>query len=162
MVLDSWLNSVHSDDNWKWIHCASGELSTTASHQNQRPHRFTFSGGFLCRGVRCSFTVHLFFSLQLASTLCVLCGFYKVTLCVRLYNELVQPRTRSVYGCCEATKKSRHHDCVMCQLTSISSVIPLCLVIFALFMVLYLTFSSCRIVVRICFALLEIFLSCML
>ena len=67
-----------------------------------------------------------------------------------------------IYGCCEATKKSRHHDCAMCQLTSISSVIPLCLVIFALVMVLYLTFSSCRIVVRVFSALLEIFLSCML
>ena len=111
MVLDSWLNSVHSDDNWKWIHCASGELSTTASHQNQRPHRFTFSGGFPCWGVRCSFTVLLSHKrwLQLASTLCVLGGFYKVALCVRLYNELVQLGTWSVYGCCEATNKSRHY-----------------------------------------------------
>ena len=90
------------------------------------------------------------------------CGFYKVALCVRLYNELVQLSTWSVYGCCEATKKSRHHDCAMCQLTSISSVIPLCLVIFALVRVLYLTFSSCRIVVRVFSALLEIFFSCML
>ena len=48
------------------------------------------------------------------------------------------------------------------QLTLISWVIPLCLVIFAFFMVLYLTFSSCMIVLSVCSALLEIFFSCML
>ena len=48
------------------------------------------------------------------------------------------------------------------QLTLISWVIPLCLVIFAFFMVLYLTFSSCRIVLSVCSALLEIIFSCML
>ena len=57
----------------------------------------------------------LFFCrLQLASTLCVLGGFYKVGLCVRLCNELAQLSTWSVYGCCEATKIRRHHDCAMC------------------------------------------------
>ena len=50
----------------------------------------------------------------------------------------------------------------MSQLTSISSVIPLCLVIFVVFMVLCLTFSSCRIVLKVCSALLEIFFNCML
>ena len=48
------------------------------------------------------------------------------------------------------------------QLTLISWVIPLCLVIFAFFMVLYLTISSCKIVFGVCSALLEIFFSCML
>ena len=48
------------------------------------------------------------------------------------------------------------------QLTLISWVIPLCLAIFAFFMVLYLLFSSCIIVLIVCSALLEIFFSCML
>ena len=35
MVLDSWLDSFHSDNNWKWIYCLSCEQQTTAPYQNQ-------------------------------------------------------------------------------------------------------------------------------
>ena len=64
-----------------------------------------------------SFTVLLSHQrwLQLASTLCVLGGIYKVALCVRLYNEPVQPRTRSVYGCRKATEVRQLHDCATCH-----------------------------------------------
>ncbi|CAH3038285.1 unnamed protein product [Porites lobata] len=48
MVLDSWLDSVYSDDSWKRFHLASCGRPASASHQNQRAHRFTCSGGFLC------------------------------------------------------------------------------------------------------------------
>ena len=52
--MDSWLDSVHFDYSGKWFHRTSCGHSASASHQNQRTHRFTCSGGFLCRGVRCS------------------------------------------------------------------------------------------------------------
>ena len=86
MVLDSWPDSVHSDDSWKWFYRTFCGQSASASHQNQRAHCFTCGGGFLCWLVCCSFTVLLshYGWLQLASTLCALGGIYKVALCVRL------------------------------------------------------------------------------
>ena len=91
LILDSWLDSVHFDYSGKWFHRTSCGHSASASHQNQRAHRFTYGGRFLCWGLRCSFTVLLSHQrwLQLAPTICVLGGFYKVALCVRLCNEPV-------------------------------------------------------------------------
>ena len=84
----------------------------SASHQNQRAHHFTCGGRFL-RWFVCCLSHQRW--LQLASTLCVLGGIYKVALCVRLYNESVQPRTWSVYGCRKATEVRQLHDCSTCH-----------------------------------------------
>ena len=111
MVLDSWLDSVNSEDSWKWFHRASCEQSASASHQNQRAHLFICSGGFLSWGVRCSFTFLLQKWQQLASTLCFLGGFYTVVLSVSLYYKPVQSRTRSVYGCRKATEIRQLRAC---------------------------------------------------
>ena len=59
LVLDSWLVSFHSDDNWKWIYHLPCVHQTTAPHQNQRGYRFTCSGRFLCWYERCPFIVTL-------------------------------------------------------------------------------------------------------
>ena len=53
----------------------------------------------------------------MTSTLCVLGGFYKVALCVRLYNEPVQLSTGSVYGCCKANEIRQLHYCATCHST---------------------------------------------
>ena len=44
------MDSVHSDYSWKWFHRTSCGRSASASHQNQRAHRVTCGGGFLCVG----------------------------------------------------------------------------------------------------------------
>ena len=41
--------------------------------------------------------------------------FFCVALCVRLYNEPVQPCTWSVYGCRKATEIRQLHDCSTCH-----------------------------------------------
>ena len=124
-------------------------------------------GRFLCWFVCCSFTVFLSHQrwLQLrASTLRVLGGIYKVGLCVRLYNEPVQPRTRSVYGCRKATEVCQLHDCATCHPANFnflgfpSSSCNL----FCFHEYIYLTSSIRMIVLVLCCATLEIFSSCML
>ena len=42
MILDSWLDSFQSDDNWEWIYYFPCEQQTTAPHQNQRVYRFSW------------------------------------------------------------------------------------------------------------------------
>ena len=42
-------------------------------------------------------------------------GIYKMALCVRLYNEPVQPCTWSVYGCRKATEVRQLRDCSTCH-----------------------------------------------
>ena len=34
MVLGTWLVSLHSDHDWKWIYCFTREQQTTAQNQN--------------------------------------------------------------------------------------------------------------------------------
>ena len=94
-----------------WFHRPSCDQSASASHQNQRTHRFTCGGGFLSQGFRCSFTFLLQKWQQLASTLCFLGGFYKVVLSVSLYYKPAQSRTRSVYCCRKATEIRQLRAC---------------------------------------------------
>ena len=59
MVLDSWLVSLHSDHKWKWIYYLPCLQQTAAPNQNQRVHRFSCNGGFLCWIEHCTFIVLL-------------------------------------------------------------------------------------------------------
>ena len=98
--------------------------------------------------------------LQLASSLCFLGGFFKVALCVRLYNEPVhvQPRTWSVYGCRKATEVRQLHTCTMYHPANFNFLVCSSLSC-NLFCV---SFSIRMIFLAVCCAIREIFFSYML
>ena len=130
----------------------------SASHQNQRAHHFTCGGRFLCW-----FVCHISGGCNWPRPYASWVEFIRwLFACASIMNlcSLVLDRYMAVV-------KPLKYDNFMTarrvtQLTLISWVFPLCLVIFSVFMSLYVTSSIRMIVLAVCCAILEIFSSCML
>ena len=163
--LDSWLDSVHFDDSWKWFHRASCGRSASASHQINAfivslavadfcvgvfvvPSLFVcdIRGG--CNWPRpCASWVDFLRWLFAYASIMNLCS-----LVLDRYMAVVKPLKYVNFMTARRVT----------QITLISWVFPLCLVICSVFMSLYLTSSIRVIVLAVCCAILDIFSSCML